>query len=834
LPPKQASRAIIISAGVGVLVLLIDLYGPEGRPTVVRPIFTVGLIVGIMVIYAIFVARQFKNYSLRTKLIATLLVVSVLSVGMVAFFANRTITKTLTEDTGANLNNLANVQALAVGNLLARQVEALRSLSLSRNLKDDLFLSNTKYGTDPAEIQAKLAELEQRWVVVSDETNFLVEFHLRNTSAQELQEFRDAFPDHVEVYVTDKYGGILGATDRTSAYYQADEAWWQAAYNNGQGDIFIGLPEFDERSAALGLSIALPIYDKDRTVIGILYSTYRLATLQELMASVELGQTGQAEIYLPGGLKLTLDKNELEPGEFDLNLLTPSQTAGGGYVEALYGGVPRLVSQAPVVAITGEPVIADLGWAVVAHQNKEEALAPVEAQTQTSLLLALAIVSLAAAVAVAMAQLLAGPITRLTAVAGQVAGGELTVQAEIESKDEIGQLATTFNMMTGQLRETIDTLEQRVADRTQRLEIVANLGERLSAILDVEQLLLEIVNQVKESFDYYHAHVYILDEEKRDLVMTAGAGEPGRQMKAKGHHISLDAPTSLVARAARTGQIVWVDNVREAEDWLPNPLLPDTFSEMAIPIVLEEKVVGVLDVQEDEIASLDEGDANLLRSLANQVAVAMRNARLFEEVQSALAEAHAVQERYFGQAWDKAKVSKEIRQYLYVQPGAVPLDETKEQVLTEARQQALAQEGLTVLALDDNGSKAKTLVTPITLRDQPIGALQLYTSGEGEQWTGDDLAAIETILNQFTQTAENLRLFDEARGRASFERKVSEIAKKLQQAPNLEALTKIAGEELGKALGVSHGVVRLGITPLVKDTRTGNQSLIGEEDHNSI
>ena len=181
-----------------------------------------------------------------------------------------------------------------------------------------------------------------------------------------------------------------------------------------------------------------------------------------------------------------------------------------------------------------------------------------------------------------------------------------------------------------------ETLEDRIAARTQGLETVATLSERFAGILDREELLEELVNRVNEDFNYYYTHIYLVDEQRQNLVMTAGVGEAGAEMKAKGHSIAVDALTSLVARAARTKEIVSVDNVREAEDWLPNPLLPDTHCEMAIPIIIEEEVVGVLDVQEDEVGGLDEGDANLLRSLAGHVAVALANARLFEEVQESL------------------------------------------------------------------------------------------------------------------------------------------------------------------------------------------------------
>jgi CheY-like chemotaxis protein/signal transduction histidine kinase len=129
------------------------------------------------------------------------------------------------------------------------------------------------------------------------------------------------------------------------------------------------------------------------------------------------------------------------------------------------------------------------------------------------------------------------------------------------------------------------------------------------------------------------------------LVLAAGAGEAGRQMVVQGWNIPLARGQSLVARAARTAEVVSVDNVREAADWLPNPLLPDTYAEMAVPIVLEGDVVGVLDVQSDKIGGLDEGDANLLRSLANHVAVALTNARLFEETSQSKEEAEAAQKK---------------------------------------------------------------------------------------------------------------------------------------------------------------------------------------------
>jgi GAF domain-containing protein len=274
----------------------------------------------------------------------------------------------------------------------------------------------------------------------------------------------------------------------------------------------------------------------------------------------------------------------------------------------------------------------------------------------------------------------------------------------------------------------------------------------------------------------------------------------------------LKTPASLVARAARTGEIVWVENVREAKDWLPNPLLPDTYSEMAVPIIIEGQVVGVLDVQQNRVAGLDEGDAGLLRSLANQVAVTIRNARLFNKVETALAEARAIQEQYMEQAWEKIKIEQRRGgQYVYVAPKAAPLDEAKEQMMTETRRQVLANKRLEVVAVNGGDATARSLVAPITVHAKTIGALQLHTSSDNPSWSGDDLAVIEAVVDQLAQTADNLRLFDETRNRVGREQTIREITEKMRTAISLDQLVKIAAEELGQRLSAGHAVVEFGI-----------------------
>ena len=255
-----------------------------------------------------------------------------------------------------------------------------------------------------------------------------------------------------------------------------------------------------------------------------------------------------------------------------------------------------------------------------------QSLAGVQLQTLVGGVLALL---LGIGMAIIFKANIAGPVQRLITTSEQIAAGDLNAQAQVESKDEIGRLATTINIMTGRLRETIGSLEKQ----TQQLETIVEISQRLTSKLEVSELVRDVVRRIKIGFNFYHTHIYLLDHNRNELIVAEGTGAVGAQLKSQGHSIPLKTPKSLVAHAARTGETVIADNVQKTSDWLPNPLLPLTRSEMAVPIIVDDNIMGVLDVQDDKIASLDEGDAKLMRSLANQIAVALTNAQLFEQTQ---------------------------------------------------------------------------------------------------------------------------------------------------------------------------------------------------------
>ncbi|MFO7682693.1 MAG: GAF domain-containing protein [Chloroflexota bacterium] len=174
-------------------------------------------------------------------------------------------------------------------------------------------------------------------------------------------------------------------------------------------------------------------------------------------------------------------------------------------------------------------------------------------------------------------------------------------------------------------------VEAAMTKQAVELQTVADLSTAVSKTLDTEQLLQEVVDRTKESFNLYHAHIYLLDEANGVLKLAAGAGEVGAQMVAVGYSIQADHPHSLVAQAAQSKQGVIVNNVAADPAFLPNPLLPNTKSEMAVPMIVGNKVIGVLDIQADTVDYFTHTDVNIQTTLAAQTAVALENARAFEQ-----------------------------------------------------------------------------------------------------------------------------------------------------------------------------------------------------------
>jgi GAF domain-containing protein/PAS domain-containing protein len=210
---------------------------------------------------------------------------------------------------------------------------------------------------------------------------------------------------------------------------------------------------------------------------------------------------------------------------------------------------------------------------------------------------------------------------------------------------EMGYLSVTISVVKDENGKTIKTrganqditerkrAEAIIAKRATELAQVAEISTSVSTIQNPDEMLQTVVDLTRQSFELYHAHIYLLDEAGESLVLTKGAGEIGQKMVAEKRRITIDAEKSLVARAARSRQGVIVNDVRQDPEFLPHPLLPETRSEMAVPMIAGDRLLGVIDIQDEEVERFTAEDVNIMTTLAAQVAVSLQNARSFARAQ---------------------------------------------------------------------------------------------------------------------------------------------------------------------------------------------------------
>jgi putative methionine-R-sulfoxide reductase with GAF domain len=404
----------------------------------------------------------------------------------------------------------------------------------------------------------------------------------------------------------------------------------------GQGRQYIGPVYVDDITSEPLVILAVPVTDVFGDVQGTLMAEANLKFMWDLVDRLQVGEAGLAYVVdKQGNLIAFGDVSRVLRGENVGNLEEVDEFINSSASEdATPSGVSRGINGTNTV--TAYAPLGTPDWAVVIELPVSEAYRELIRGALISAGGILVMAILAGLVGAYMARRLAAPLLGLTQTATRIAGGEMGLQAAPEGPAEVVSLAQAFNHMTEQLRGLIHSLEAR----GRALETSAEVSRRLSTILDQKQLVAEVVEQVQHAFDYYHAHIYLVDEASGDLAMAGGTGEAGRAMLAAGHRIPQGK--GLVGRAAESQEVVLVTDVSQEEGWLPNPLLPDTRAEVAVPIMAGERVLGVLDVQHNVAGGLGQDDAELLASIAGQVAVALQNTRLFAETrQKAESEARA-------------------------------------------------------------------------------------------------------------------------------------------------------------------------------------------------
>lgn len=446
-----------------------------------------------------------------------------------------------------------------------------------------------------------------------------------------------------------------------------------------------------------------------------------------------------------------------------------------------------------------------------------------------------------------LAQTIANPMTEMAESAQAAAAGDLgqIISVANMGNDEIGILARAFNNMTTQLQDTLESLEQRIAARTKDQETVAKIATEISLIQDMQEMLARMVHLTQRGFGLYHAHVFTFHEEDQgeELRIIACGYQEGDEHE--GTHgtstIDYNKPDSIVARCARERQPIMVNDVRSSPDWLPNPLLPETRSEMAIPLLVGDKLLGVLDVQSKELDHFTNDDINIQSTLGAQIAVAMQNLTEHEEAQKIANDLSVVAEvglatstisesaRLLQEVVDLSKKSFELYHahiYLLNEAGdtlrlASGADDIGRQMVSEGHsiplageqslvaQAARTRQGVVVNDVTQNPhflpnpllpETRSELAVPMVVANKLIGVLDVQSEQEG-RFTKIDINVQATLASQIAIALENVRAVENARKQAQQETTLNWITQQIQSATTIEDAMKIAARELGQALG---------------------------------
>jgi len=386
---------------------------------------------------------------------------------------------------------------------------------------------------------------------------------------------------------------------------------------------------------------ALPVIDQEGQVLGVIAGRTGVRTIQDLLSETTgLGRTGKA--YLVDSDYALLAESRLtgNPGS---SIQEPISVRTEGIEQAL---ASKTNGYSIYPDYRGTSVIGVYRWlpdiqvVLSVEQDLSEAFLAIFTTVGINLGIALLTVLVAAFLSLFITRSIADPVVNLAETAAQIANGDLDRVAPVERDDEIGVLARAFNSMTAQLRELIDSLERRVEERTgalqeanrdlQRralqLETNAQLGREITSILDIDDLLPQVVEMIRDAFRYYHVHIYLLDQEAEELVLRASTSQ------ALGlEHQRLQVRTaSLNGKVTQTGRAHLVNDVTEDPHFLPDEQLPETRSELVIPLRLGDQVIGTLDVHSAEVNAFMEEDLLVIQSLGDQIAIAIENARLYD------------------------------------------------------------------------------------------------------------------------------------------------------------------------------------------------------------
>lgn len=787
-------------AGVGITVfvvssiVLISFIEPFEREFFSPDPLTLVLSLLLFLLFGMSVSQEFPYYPVRTKFVIALIFLSALGIGIAFTVENLQIRETLEQDTREILLSKASAKAVEVESFLRYNIDLLNTAASYLDFRAYLLLDEEeRHGT----------EIERRI------QNFL--FTLKNKNINTLSY---GLLDTNGKNIADSNSLTVGTDESAYNYFHRP-------FNSGSSYVSSPLYLPNDKNAIIYISV--PVHNDMGDVIGVLRVKYKASALQDLLSEdANLNEAGifsvlfdENHIIIAHGYnedlvgKIVYNPTTLELKNMKEQYLFPSALG----IEEIAYNFPEVqagldnVGQSPYfftpTSRIGGAVIGAIvqlndkdspPWLLVTAQPQSTFIQRAQAQTQRGLIFSLILIGLAALVGLFISNMIVAPILKLKNTTQEFTEGSLNARAEIETDDEVGELAAAFNNLADQLGETVTTLEDQVKERTQALALRSAYLERASkvsriatSLTDTGELSRKVVNLIQQEFNLYYVGLFLIDENEEWAILKAGTGEAGRTMLALNHRLKLGE--GMIGWTAKYGEARIALDVGEDAVRFDNPVLPETRSEGALPLRARGRVLGALSIQSAQPEAFTPEIISTLQIMADQIAVAFENAELFARREAALQAERIAYGQLSEEDWNNLLNTKQIPNYIA---------NAKNQIKTKIYQSEEKKNIQDRPILENQGL---TAVIPIKVRGRTLGGIKLQKPKQSGTWTKDQVELAETLANEVSIALENARLFDQSQRRAAQEHVVGQAATRMRERLDINYVLQVATEELHKALG---------------------------------
>ncbi|MGD9099983.1 MAG: GAF domain-containing protein, partial [Anaerolineae bacterium] len=414
------------------------------------------------------------------------------------------------------------------------------------------------------------------------------------------------------------------------------------------------------------------------------------------------------------------------------------------------------------------------------------------------------------------------PLGQLAEAAHLQLSGDLSARAELSTGDEFEQLGHTLNALTEKLGDTLQGLDDQIAQRTHDLErrstyleASTEVSRVVTAILEPDRLIQRAVDLIREHFDLYYVGLFLTEEDGEWAAFQAGTGAAGQAMRAQGRRVRVGEGIigwSIAHSRTRVAS-------RTASDALNQDTieLPDVRSEAAIPLRSRGQVLGALTMLSKEPGAFDSETIATLQHMTDHVATALDNARLFAESQSLLERTHQTYSRRTQDAWAELLRMRPGWGYVYDQLSLTPTEGDWPAAMRQAEQsgQTVQKESTSV---QEDGAETPTLSIPIKVRDNIIGVLGFYKNEADASWTEEEVALLETLTFQMGLALDSAQLYRDTERSAAREQLIGEVTTQIRETLDVETVLRTAAREVRQALSLPEVVVRLSSHPTISET----------------